>query len=79
MNTTINSAHEPMLFNDNSKSEYESSINYRIETLNKLQLDTEITKTHGFPDSFALMNNDYVAIQYKQKKLIQIYHLQSPN
>jgi hypothetical protein len=62
MNTTINSGHEPMLFNDNSKSEYESNINYKIETLNKLKLETEITKTFGFPDSFALMNNEYVAI-----------------
>jgi hypothetical protein len=62
-----------MLFHDPSKSEYESTLSYKVETLNKLQLETEITKTFGFPDSFALMKNEYVAIQYKTKKLIQIY------
>lgn len=29
------------------------------------------------PDSFALMKDAYVAVQYKSKKLIQVYKLES--
>lgn len=48
---------------------------YKVRALNKIRLHNEITLNFGVPDSFALMQDRFVAVQYKQKKLIQIYAL----
>ena len=48
---------------------------YKVRALNKIRLHNEITLNFGVPDSFALMQDSFVAVQYKQKKLIQIYAL----
>ena len=48
---------------------------YKVKALNKIRLHNEITLNFGLPDSFALMQDRFVAVQYKQKKLIQIYAL----
>lgn len=34
---------------------------------------------YGVPDSFALMMDSYIVIQYKKKKIIQVYDIQNNN
>jgi hypothetical protein len=65
MNSTIHSVVEKNSALVGSSTDGESVSNYKLQTLNRLHLEPEVTQTFGFPDSFALILTDYVVIQYK--------------
>ena len=43
---------------------------------NHINIPHDITKSYGVPDSFALLKDRFIAVQYKKKKIIQIYELE---
>ena len=59
-------------------AQIDKKMNGKYEVVNgsHINIPHDITKTYGVPDSFALLKDRFIAVQYKKKKIIQIYELE---